>query len=106
MAICRANGNIAAEIVGTAQQALNNPDLMANGEIIAIEDPELGPVRQMGPLAIFRETPASIGRPAPRLGEHPAEVLAALRPAATAPAPQRDGKAPLEGVTVLEFATI
>lgn len=107
MAIFRANGNIAAEPVGTAQVALHNADLIANGEVIEIEDPELGTVRQMGPLALLRDTPANITRPAPRIGEHTAEVRGEARRVLDVPAVARpDRSAPLAGVTILEFATI
>ena len=106
MAEFRASGNVAADLVGTAQTGLHHADMVANGEVIELEDPELGIVRQLGPLAIFRATPAQIGRPAARLGAHTREVLDA--PPRHVPLRQVTGdrSAPLAGVTVLEFATI
>ena len=76
MAAFRANGNVAADDVGTAQTALQHADLLANGGVIEREDPNLGTIHQAGPIAQLRRTPAQIERPAPELGEHSAEVLA------------------------------
>lgn len=102
----KASGNVAADLVGTAQTGLHHADMVANGEVIEAADPDLGVVRQLGPLALLRDTPARIGRPAPRVGEHTAEVLGEP----PAPQPTRtvtgDRAAPLAGLTVLEFATI
>jgi crotonobetainyl-CoA:carnitine CoA-transferase CaiB-like acyl-CoA transferase len=107
MEIFRRNGNVAAEPYLTPREALDHPDLVDNGEVIELRDPRLGPVRQLGPLARLAATPAAPGRPAPRVGEHTAEVLAQprraplLRPGRALP-PGR----PLDGLTILEFATI
>jgi crotonobetainyl-CoA:carnitine CoA-transferase CaiB-like acyl-CoA transferase len=108
MEVFRANGNVAAEPYLTTAEALHHPDLVAGGDIVTIDDPTLGPVRTIGPIAELSVTPAEIGRPAPRPGEHTAEVMAEVRTsplggaAATAPPPGR----PLEGITVVEVATI
>lgn len=102
----KASGNVAADLVGTAQTGLYHSDMVANGEVIELNDPDLGMVRQLGPLALLRETPAHIERTAPRVGQHTAEVVAET------PRQQRlrsitdDRTAPLAGLTVLEFATI
>src|SRR5262249_39009917 len=110
MHIFRENGNVAAEVVTTAQDALNHPDLIANGEILDLQHPRLGTVRQLGPLARFVDTPA---QPTGRVSDPGADTAAVLaeppRPPWTPakdltslPAPRH----PLEGITVLEFATI
>ena len=104
------NGNVAADYIGTAQQALDNEDMRANGEVVAAEWPGLGTVRQLGPLARLTETPARVGSPPPAVGQHTDDVLAEAgrRQSATA-APSTNGhgpRAPLDGITVLEFATI
>ena len=129
MALFMENGNVAAEPFNDTAGGLEQPDMLANGEIVTIEDPRLGAVRQLGPIARFSSTPASIGRPAPEVGEHTAEVLSeprrarstAERPTAERPTPGRPAavgsgdengaaasrpRGPLDGVTVLEFATI
>ena len=120
MDIFRANGNVAAEPFLTTAGSLHHPDVVANGDVVVLDDPVLGPVRTIGPLAELTVTPAAIGTPAPRVGEHTAAVLAELAerppspPAAPAPGPaaasggaeaERTGR-PLDGVLVVEFATI
>jgi crotonobetainyl-CoA:carnitine CoA-transferase CaiB-like acyl-CoA transferase len=111
MAAFRENGNVAADYVGTAQQGLYHDDLVANGEVIELDHPHLGRVRQLGPLAQLRKTPAAITASAPDPGQHTDEVLAEPprpRPA-TNGAHATNGAssaAPLAGITVLEFATI
>ena len=106
----RENGNVAADYVMTAQQALHHADILANGDVIERDDPRLGVVRQLGPLAILRDTPADIARPAPAAGEHTVAVLAATAPrratGTASPTATGDRRPPLAGVTVLEFATI
>jgi len=107
MAAFRENGNVAADYVGTAQEGLDHLDLVANGEVIERADPRLGPMRQLGPLAQLRKTPASIERPAPEPGQHTDEVLAeAPRQRPARGTASDDGRPPLDGITVLEFATI
>ena len=106
MEVFRASKNVAADYVGTAQTALHTADLVANGEVIELDDPVVGTVRQLGPLALMRATPAKITRVAPAVGEHTSEVLAETpRPQPARARAAADG-APLAGVTVLEFATI
>ena len=106
-----ANGNVAAEIVGTAQEALRHPDMEANREVVDVEHPRLGAVRQLGLLARLTETPGEVGAPGPEPGAHTAEVLAEPPRRAWAPTSSNGAAGPppahpLDGVTVLEFATI
>ncbi|MGE3413903.1 MAG: CaiB/BaiF CoA transferase family protein [Dehalococcoidia bacterium] len=103
------NGNVAAEIVGTAQEAMRHPDMEANHEVVDREDPRLGKVRQLGLLARLTKTPGEVGGPAPDAGADTSEVLGEAPPTAWRPPeglPERRPSHPLEGVTVLEFATI
>jgi crotonobetainyl-CoA:carnitine CoA-transferase CaiB-like acyl-CoA transferase len=94
---------------------LTHPQMVENNRVVEVEDPELGTIRQVGPLALMSDTPARIERPAPRLGADTEEVLAELRRhggngtpataakalAAPAPAP---GPYALSGITVVELA--
>ena len=120
MQIFRANGNVAAETFITTAEALHHPDVVANGDVVIIDDPEHGSVRTIGPVAQLSVTPAVIGVPAPIVGAHTAEVLAELTTSAERSKASKAGAAgaagaaaaagspgrPLEGVTVVEFATI
>ncbi len=109
MDIFRAQGNVAAEPFTPTHDAVDNHDMAANGDVITISDPELGPVKQLGPIAHLRETPAEISRPAPAVGE--ANGYRWPQRGSDAPSPPTPNGAtpsgkPLDGYTVLEFATI
>jgi crotonobetainyl-CoA:carnitine CoA-transferase CaiB-like acyl-CoA transferase len=107
MAIFRANGNVAAEPFLTPREALSHPDLVGNGDVLELDDPERGRVRMIGALAQLSATPAAPGRPAARVGEHTREILAERRSAPVFEARDSlpDGQ-PLAGITILEIATI
>ncbi len=91
----------------TTQEAFDHPQVVHNGNIIELSDPVVGQTRQLGPLVNFTDTPMSPQGPAPWLGQHTREVLASLpkRKAAPRVSTKPMPKYPLEGVTVLEFAT-
>jgi crotonobetainyl-CoA:carnitine CoA-transferase CaiB-like acyl-CoA transferase len=55
-----------------------DPQITAAGLLEESRHPVLGRIRQPRPPADFSHTPAAIGRPAPRLGQHTDEVLAEL----------------------------
>ncbi|MBM3141239.1 MAG: hypothetical protein FJZ92_13805, partial [Chloroflexi bacterium] len=115
MHVFHENGNVAADYVGTAQEALFHPDVVANGEVVEIAHPRLGTVRQLGPLARLSETPGRASTLYAEPGQHTAEVLAEPPRRVAAPSRANGGagagagrapRHPLDGVTVLEFATI
>ena len=56
-------------------QVMDNVQVVANELIETFNQPGLGAVRQPRPAARFDQTPASIGGPAPRIGEHTQAVL-------------------------------
>ncbi len=101
------HGGVAVTPFQTTQQALDDPDLVLNGHVVEREHPALGTVRQFGPLARFTATPGAVAEAAPEPGEHTAEVLAEAPPPRPAlPAAVPVSGPPLDGVTVLEFATV
>jgi crotonobetainyl-CoA:carnitine CoA-transferase CaiB-like acyl-CoA transferase len=57
---------------------MNDPQVIHNKLIETIDQPTLGNIRQSRPAARFDRTPARIAGPAPRVGEHSAEVLREL----------------------------
>ncbi len=57
-------------------EVMHNPQVINNALIEEMEQPALGTVRQPRPAARFDRTPARIGGPAPRIGEHTDAVLA------------------------------
>ena len=112
MDVFRANGNVAAEPYLTTTEALHHPDIVAAGDVVTYDDPVRGAVRTIGPVAELTETPAEIGTPAPQPGEHTATVPAEWAAPRADPLPAAPGSTPppagrpLDGITVVEFATI
>jgi len=60
------------------EQIVDNEQIVARQLIAEFEHPNVGRVRQPVPAARFEGTPSSIHGPAPRVGEHSAEVLLEL----------------------------
>ena len=52
-----------------------DPQVVARGSIVDVEDPVLGTVKQQGPVPRMDRTPLGVDRGAPKLGEHTDEVL-------------------------------
>jgi crotonobetainyl-CoA:carnitine CoA-transferase CaiB-like acyl-CoA transferase len=113
MAIYLQDGNIAAEPYRTSIQAMDHPAVLANGAVVTIHDPRVGPLRTVAPLVDFKDTPGEPSGPAPDVGQHTAAVLGRLppRPAAVNGGVSEAHSAtvpahPLSGVTILDLATI
>lgn len=61
--------------INNYEEALREPQVLARDMVQQMTHPALGPLQVLGcPLKLSR-TPAAIGRPAPRLGEHTEQVL-------------------------------
>ena len=58
-------------------EALASEQVSAREMVVEWEQPEIGPVKQLGVPVKLSRTPGGVHRPAPALGEHTAEVLAA-----------------------------
>jgi len=102
------NRNVWGELFTQDAELLSHPQMLYNKMLAEIQDPDLGQVRMLGPIARFSDTPAQIGTPAPRLGEHDAAIRAeALQagPAAAAAPGEASTAAPLAGVTIVEIGT-
>src|SRR5262245_59682323 len=105
------DGNIAAEPYRTSIQAMDHLAVLANGSVVTIHDPRVGPLRTVAPLVDFKDTPGEPSGPAPDVGQHTAEVLGRLRQRAAAasggvPAAATVPAHPLSGVIILDLATI
>lgn len=70
--------DVPAAKVNRREDLANDPQINHNGTVIEIDHPSCGRLRQARHAAAFEETPATIRRPAPRLGEHSEEVLREL----------------------------
>lgn len=93
------NGGIAATPYQTTQEALEDPDIVANGHVVGRTD---GGV-QLGPVARLLNTPAA---PGPDAASD--DALAERWRTSPRPAPEhaKQSGAPLAGVKVVELATI
>ncbi|MFN0096284.1 MAG: CaiB/BaiF CoA transferase family protein [Dehalococcoidia bacterium] len=103
------HGGVAATEYRHTQAAMDDPDLICNGHVVEQQHPKLGKVQMLGVLARLNETPGTPGGPSHEAGADSAALPALwAAPQATAQpgpaAPKRGG--PLEGVTIIEFATI
>jgi crotonobetainyl-CoA:carnitine CoA-transferase CaiB-like acyl-CoA transferase len=102
------NHDISAEAFRTPDEALDHPQVVADGRVVTVDNPGIGPVRQPSTLIHVDGKPVTPLRPAPLPGQHDDEVRAAI--ASVGPAPSAtdttSDELPLHGVTVLEFGTM
>ena len=92
--------------IATLRDVVASEQLTARAYFQAQPGADGTPARYPGPFARFSAAPIAYRRPAPRLGEHDAEVRAEVR--APAAAPKRPpspsaARLPLTGVKVLDF---
>jgi crotonobetainyl-CoA:carnitine CoA-transferase CaiB-like acyl-CoA transferase len=113
MEIFLANPNVSVERLRTTNEAMDHPQVRHNGHVVAVEDLDLGPTEQVGPLVTFEKTPSRVTGPMPRLGEHTVIVAAEWAsgrggereiPPLT-PSPARPLRGPLEDITIVDVAT-
>lgn len=71
------NGHAAEPIVPAAEM-FDHRQLIANGMVVTVDDPDLGATTQVGVPVHFGGTPGAVRGPQPRAGEHTREVLAGL----------------------------
>jgi crotonobetainyl-CoA:carnitine CoA-transferase CaiB-like acyl-CoA transferase len=64
--------------IQTTMEVVNDPQAAANEYIITVDDPKQGKTKMVGFPWMFSETPASVKRVAPELGEHTDEILSDL----------------------------
>jgi crotonobetainyl-CoA:carnitine CoA-transferase CaiB-like acyl-CoA transferase len=108
-AIFDADPNVFAEPFRNGPVALEHPQLIHDGFTIDLVDDERGTVRQPAAIVKAAGTPPDLTRSAPLLDADRDAVLAL---AASEPAPAKGAAAPLpaglplEGVTILELATL
>jgi crotonobetainyl-CoA:carnitine CoA-transferase CaiB-like acyl-CoA transferase len=98
-----AEARIGLQPILSPEAALLDEPLAREGVIVELDDPELGPIRQVGHVYAFDGVESLPIRPRPALATDVAAVAAEWPPhrasAATRPAPE----APLAGVLVLDF---
>jgi crotonobetainyl-CoA:carnitine CoA-transferase CaiB-like acyl-CoA transferase len=91
----------------TRQEFIDHPQTRALGMRHEIDDPTLGRTIQMGLPVFLNDTPGEITGPAPRIGDDRAapQWLAEPKREISAKHSQVANRPPLDGVTVLDFAS-
>ncbi|MEY2406687.1 MAG: hypothetical protein QOG39_1603 [Acidimicrobiaceae bacterium] len=62
----------------TAADIFADPHVAARGDLVSVDDPVIGPVRQQAPFPRFVGEPSTVPTGAPKLGEHTRQVLGEL----------------------------
>ena len=96
------NGGVVATDYRPAEAALDDHDLIDNGHVLEEQHPVVGKLRSVGPGPL-EETPAEPGDPSHEPGADQSAIAPRTAPAVAA-SNSASPHAPLEGVTVLEFA--
>jgi crotonobetainyl-CoA:carnitine CoA-transferase CaiB-like acyl-CoA transferase len=97
--LLEASPDVAFEVAVTSEQGLDHPQIVHNGDVIVVDDPKLGPIREVGPIGHFEKTPITVQRSAPEVGANAGGFGAHDFPAGGQQAPAH----PFAGITVVEF---
>jgi crotonobetainyl-CoA:carnitine CoA-transferase CaiB-like acyl-CoA transferase len=97
--LLQASPNVAFEVAATSEEGLDHPQVVHNGDVIEVEDSELGLVREVGPVGHFEKTPIVIERSAPNLDANSGPFTPHDLPTGGEAAPAH----PFAGITVVEF---
>ncbi len=91
--------DIAFEVAVTSEEGLAHPQIVHNGDVIVVDDPKLGPVREIGPVGHFEKTPIVVTKSAPDLGANAGPFVGHDFPKGGEKTPAH----PFAGITVVEF---
>ena len=97
--LLQASPDVAFEVAATSEEGLDHPQIVHNGDVIIVDDPKLGAVREVGPIGHFEKTPIVIERSAPELGASADGFVAHDFPTGGGAAPAHA----FAGITVVEF---
>jgi len=107
-----ANEDVAVDRLLKPLESLDHRQVRHNGHVIEVEGLDGQTTLQPGSLVRFSESEIRIGARAPRLGEHndslgsPTNASpAAVAPATFSPRDPLTASGPLDGITILDFAT-
>ena len=68
------DAGVAVAKVYSPADIVADPHYAARGDIVTVDDPVTGPIKQVAPLPKLSRTPGQIYNPAPRKGEHNADI--------------------------------
>jgi len=106
-----ADAGVSVQPIRSPEEALFDPLFLADGCVVEIADPEVGPIRQVGLTYHLHATPSSVRGPAPTVGQHTDAVVGELARPSPAP-PERTAiqagtvpalASPLDGVVVIDL---
>ncbi len=95
-----------AEVYRSVRELLDHPQMQHNGHVIELDDPQVGPTRQLAPMVRMSATPGEVRGPAPALDADRDALEEALRsgsPRSPEAGGEAEGRLPLQGVTVLDL---
>jgi len=102
-----AKAGVTMQEARSPEEALTDPLMVADRCAVAVDDPELGPIHQVGISYTLTDSPGVPGGLAPQPDQHGAEVRAEAAAAAAPTAPagpsEASGKGPLAGIRVLDL---
>lgn len=91
-------------LFSTTQGFMDHAQMLHNGHVIDVEDPDLGSMKQVGPLVNFKQREWVWPGPAPQLGAARSDV-AWTSPVHWQPEPAATAlKGPLDGIVVIDLA--
>ncbi|MEX2614582.1 MAG: CoA transferase [Alphaproteobacteria bacterium] len=67
--------HVACGIVQTVDKAVDQPQVTARNLTVTVDDPVMGPVRQINSAFRYKNAESGVTGPAPLLGQHNAEIL-------------------------------
>jgi crotonobetainyl-CoA:carnitine CoA-transferase CaiB-like acyl-CoA transferase len=96
------------QVVRTPEEAFSDQLLLAEGSVVEVSDPDVGRIRHIGVITELGRTHSAVQGPAPRRGQHTADVR---KEAAESPDSHAEGptitdarsEGPLAGVRVLDI---
>jgi crotonobetainyl-CoA:carnitine CoA-transferase CaiB-like acyl-CoA transferase len=97
--VLAAEEDISYELARTSEEGLDHPQVRANGEVIEVNDAEVGTIEEVGPLIRFARTPSRVRGSAPRLDQHDSLPPEHRQESSGGDLPRH----PLSGTTILEF---
>jgi crotonobetainyl-CoA:carnitine CoA-transferase CaiB-like acyl-CoA transferase len=99
--------DVAALPVLPASETIEEPQVAYADLVVEVDDPVHGPMRQVGPVIRFADSPAGAPPPAPVLGQHTAAVAAGQGPVSAVTDSMLTGQplaGPLAGLRVIDFS--
>jgi crotonobetainyl-CoA:carnitine CoA-transferase CaiB-like acyl-CoA transferase len=97
--------DLAALPVLRPEEVFSDDQVVHSGVVVDVEDPDVGLLRQVGPVVRYERSPAPATVAAPRLGAHDGRLDDVLALPRQQPGPSiRPIGSPLEGLRVLDFS--